>query len=254
MKLAAKLIIVVLAVVVLLTAVGSYFSVRRAFERFEQRQQQMARDAAEAMNEQLTEAWRQGGAEGLSATVDKTQLVEPKHRLRWVWSKQTQVANGQSQTTVVEQLLADGKVVSIEEIELDEVLGGPAVAVGIFLSVFNVHINRSPIDGRVEDVQYRKGRFHAAFSDVASAENEQNTLTIANSDFRVTCAQIAGIVARRIVCWKAPGDIVLRGERIGLIRFGSRVDLVVPAQARVEVRIGDKVKGGASKIAIMEKA
>ena len=140
---------------------------------------------------------------------------------------------------------ADGRVVRIEADSGD-------VAISIFLSLFNVHVNRSPIEGSVRNVEYRRGSYHAAFTDAASAENERNTLMIANRDFGVTCSQIAGLVARRIVCWKKSGDSVDRGERIGLIRFGSRVDLVIPASAALRVRVGDKVRGGSSTIAIME--
>ena len=140
---------------------------------------------------------------------------------------------------------ADGRVVRIET-------GSRGVEISIFLSLFNVHVNRSPIEGRVDDVRYRKGSFHAAYNNMASIENEQNTLTISNDDFGVTCSQIAGVVARRIVCWKGTGDSVLRGERVGLIRFGSRVDLIVPETAALNVRVGDRVRGGSSSIARME--
>jgi phosphatidylserine decarboxylase len=137
---------------------------------------------------------------------------------------------------------ADGRIVRIVE-------GDEGTEVSIFLSLFNVHINRSPIAGRVEAVEYRPGAYHTAFRDLAGAENERNTLTIRGADFAVTCSQIAGVVARRIVCWKQTGDQVERGERIGLIRFGSRVDLLLPPAARLEVRMGDRVRGGSSRIA-----
>jgi len=141
---------------------------------------------------------------------------------------------------------ADGRIVGVET-EADG-----STTVSIFLSLFNVHVNRSPIEGQVQKVQYRKGAFHMAFTDVSSAENERNTLTIANSDFGVTCAQIAGVLARRIVCWKGPGDTVGRGERIGLIRFGSRVELRMPRGVSLKVGAGDRVRGGASTIGVME--
>jgi phosphatidylserine decarboxylase len=140
---------------------------------------------------------------------------------------------------------ADGRVVRVEA-------GAGGVEVSIFLSLFDVHINRSPIEGQVQEVEYRSGSFHAAFRNAASAENERNTLTISNRDFAVTCSQIAGLVARRIVCWKKPGDAVGRGERIGLIRFGSRVDLTLPPSVALRIRVGDKVRGGSSTIAVME--
>lgn len=142
---------------------------------------------------------------------------------------------------------ADGRVVAIEG-------NGETVRISIFLSLFNVHINRSPIEGRVDSVVYTKGAFHPAFSDAAGAENERNTLTIAGSAFTVTCAQVAGVVARRIVCSKKPGDRVDRGERIGLIRFGSRVDLEIPRGCRMGVALGDRVRGGASTIAVMDES
>ncbi len=137
---------------------------------------------------------------------------------------------------------ADGRVVRIEK-------QGAATRISIFLSIFNVHVNRSPMGGTVADVEYRKGRFRAAFNHLASVENEQNTLTIRDNGLEIACSQIAGLVARRIVCWKKPGDSVRKGERIGLIRFGSRVDLLLPAQASPTVRVGDKVLGGSSAIA-----
>lgn len=140
---------------------------------------------------------------------------------------------------------ADGRIVRIAE-------GMGGIEVSIFLSLLDVHVNRAPIGGSVDRVEYRRGAYHMAFRDVASAENERNTLTIIGTDFAVTCSQIAGVVARRIVCWKKAGDAVRRGERIGLIRFGSRVDLVVPAGARLRVRTGDSVRGGSSTIAVVE--
>ena len=137
---------------------------------------------------------------------------------------------------------ADGRVVRIEN-------QGAATRISIFLSIFDVHVNRSPIGGTVTDVEYRKGRFRAAFNHLASVENERNTLTIRDNDVAIACSQIAGLVARRIVCWKKAGDAVRKGERIGLIRFGSRVDLLLPAKAVLTVQVGDKVRGGSSAIA-----
>jgi phosphatidylserine decarboxylase len=136
---------------------------------------------------------------------------------------------------------ADGKVVEIQQGEGD-------TRVSIFLSIFNVHINRSPINGRVTDVEYRAGRFRAAFNPLASVENEQNTLTLEGEGIRMECSQIAGIVARRLVCWSSPGSTLARGERFGLIRFGSRVELVLPPNVEILVQIGDKIHGGSSVI------
>ena len=136
---------------------------------------------------------------------------------------------------------ADGRIVRIEK-------DGAGNRISIFLSIFNVHVNRSPVAGEVVDVRYRRGRFRAAFNHLASVENEKNTLTIKGDEVTVVCSQIAGLVARRIVCWKSPGNRVRKGERIGLIRFGSRVDLTVPERVTIAVRIGDRVKGGSSTI------
>jgi phosphatidylserine decarboxylase len=135
---------------------------------------------------------------------------------------------------------ADGKVIRILA------LPDGAWQLSIFLSVLNVHINRSPIAGRVESVTYRTGKFLAAFDEKASVENEQNLIVINNGRHRIQFAQIAGILARRIVCWCKPGDQVGRGEKIGLIKFGSRVDVFFPPETRIQVKVGDKVKGGCS--------
>lgn len=136
---------------------------------------------------------------------------------------------------------ADGRVVSIER-------EGDTNRVSIFLSIFNVHVNRSPVAGEVVDVRYQRGRFRAAFNHLASVENEKNTLTITGDGVTVVCSQIAGLVARRIVCWKDAGHRVEKGERFGLIRFGSRVDLTLPQDVTVAVRVGDRVRGGSSTI------
>jgi phosphatidylserine decarboxylase len=137
---------------------------------------------------------------------------------------------------------ADGKIVGIAA-EPDG-----TTRVSIFLSVFNVHINRAPIAGEVESVQYLPGKFKVAFDPAASAENEQNVLVIRSGSDRIKFSQIAGILARRIVCWKKPGDLVAKGERVGLIKFGSRVDIFLPEHVALSVKLGDKVQGGASVI------
>lgn len=143
---------------------------------------------------------------------------------------------------------ADGKVVRV--VPLDEFDGMPGGhSISIFLSVFDVHVNRAPIGGRLEGLEYRRGRFKAAFDDEASRVNEQNVLTFRGDHGAVLVRQIAGLIARRVVCWKRPGDSVMRGELFGLIRFGSRVDVVVPGTARVRLKVGDRVKGGSSVLA-----
>ena len=137
---------------------------------------------------------------------------------------------------------ADGKIVGIAA-EPDNM-----TRVSIFLSVFNVHINRSPFGGEVESVHYLPGKFKVAFDAAASAENEQNVLVIRSGSDKIKFSQIAGILARRIVCWKKPGDSVAKGERIGLIKFGSRVDIFLPENVALSIKLGDKVQGGASVI------
>ena len=135
---------------------------------------------------------------------------------------------------------ADGRVVKISEAE------GGAQTISIFLNIFNVHVNRSPISGELKQLEYRRGRFKAAFDEEASRVNEQNVLTISGTHIQVVVRQIAGLIARRVVCWKKPGHQLQRGELIGLIRFGSRVDIVLPAQVKLRVKIGDRVSGGSS--------
>jgi len=141
---------------------------------------------------------------------------------------------------------ADGRVREIEPIELG---GARQTRIGIFLSVFDVHINRSPIAGRVTAVRYQKGKFKAAFKKSVSLENEQNRLTITGKTATVEVAQIAGLIARRIVCYKSQGETVSRGERIGLIKFGSKTDCLLPRDAEVQIKVGDHVRGGSTVIA-----
>ncbi len=137
---------------------------------------------------------------------------------------------------------ADGKIVRMVS------AADGTTQISIFLSIFNVHINRAPMEGRVENVEYRPGKFRAAFRESASLENEQNILVISNSRSRIRFSQIAGVLARRVVCWKKAGDVVMKGERIGLIKFGSRVDVFLPNDARPAVSLGEKVRGGTSVI------
>jgi len=120
--------------------------------------------------------------------------------------------------------------------------------VSIFLSPFNVHVNRSPIGGRITEIDYKSGKFLMATDARARLLNEQNTLTIRGADLTVECTQIAGILARRIVCWKKAGERVECGERFGMIKFGSRTDVVMPANVEVLVEQGTRVRGGISII------
>jgi phosphatidylserine decarboxylase len=142
---------------------------------------------------------------------------------------------------------ADGKVVGISAD------GGECKRISIFLNVFDVHVNRAPIAGQVMAVEYTKGQFLVASREIASSQNERNTLTIAGTiEGQSTCirfAQIAGLIARRIVCYKKPGDTVAKGERIGLIKFGSRVDIFLGPEWEIKVRAGQRVAGGSSILA-----
>jgi phosphatidylserine decarboxylase len=141
---------------------------------------------------------------------------------------------------------ADGRVTRVRPL-VPEDPDSPNV-VSIFLSPFDVHINRSPIAGTVTDVTYTRGKFLMATKEESSLINEQNALTIRGEELTVVCKQIAGVLARRIVCWKRAGDAVALGERIGLIKFSSRTDLVLPPNVRLEVSEGTRVRGGATII------
>lgn len=136
---------------------------------------------------------------------------------------------------------ADGRVIKVERAR-DPYAQREAIMVSVFMNVFNVHSNRSPVDGTVEQVQYFPGRFFNADMDKASAENERNAVVLTTGDGQtVTFVQIAGLVARRILCYIKAGDVLTRGQRYGFIRFGSRVDVYLPLTATVRVSIGDKV-------------
>jgi phosphatidylserine decarboxylase len=141
---------------------------------------------------------------------------------------------------------ADGKVVQVMPAPAGSPLGPGAWQISIFLSVFDVHINRAPIGGRVSRVDYHKGEFLPAFDHKASTRNEQNTVTIQDGNTSVVFKQIAGLIARRIVFTKRVDDPVTRGERVGMIKFGSRVDVFLPADFKVVAKVGDRVQGGVS--------
>ena len=140
---------------------------------------------------------------------------------------------------------ADGKVTRIGP--ANTAADSPTV-VSIFLSPLDVHINRSPIPGKIVNVLYSPGKFLMATNEKASLVNEQNALTIQGEKITVVCKQIAGILARRIVCWKAAGDSLGLGERFGMIKFSSRTDVILPANVRVTVKEGDRVRGGTTVI------
>jgi phosphatidylserine decarboxylase len=142
---------------------------------------------------------------------------------------------------------ADGRVTRIESDE-------NAKFVSVFLSPIDVHINRSPIEGTISKVEYVYGKKKPATSNTASFENERNSLTIENESISVVCTQIAGVLARRIVCWNSVGDHLERGQRFGLIKFSSRTDLMMPKSVELCVNVGDRVKGGETVIAKYESA
>ncbi len=144
---------------------------------------------------------------------------------------------------------ADGRVISIEAVD-DPYGQRPALKISVFMNVFNVHSNRSPVDGVVERVEYFPGKFFNADLDKASEANERNALLIrAANGSLVTCVQVAGLIARRILCYVAGGAAVAKGQRFGFIRFGSRVDLYLPPDTCPEVVIGDKVKAAVTVVA-----
>jgi phosphatidylserine decarboxylase len=154
---------------------------------------------------------------------------------------------------------ADGMVSDLTDIPQSDLLGGPAVRVGIFLSVFNVHVNRSPCTGKVISVKYQPGKFFNALSHAkASEQNESNTLVLADAASGRPIAvvkQIVGAIARRIVCTAAEGDTLQRGQRIGMIKFGSRTELFIPKSLdpQIRVSVGQKVRGAIDVIAVLRK-
>ncbi|MFL6466810.1 MAG: phosphatidylserine decarboxylase [Pyrinomonadaceae bacterium] len=137
---------------------------------------------------------------------------------------------------------ADGRITRIDQTE-------DGKNVSVFLSPLDVHINRSPIEGTISKIEYVLGRKLPATNNNASFLNERNSLTIENKDISVVCTQIAGVLARRIVCWNKAGDLLKRGERFGLIKFSSRTDLLMPHSVELCVNVGDRVKGGETVIA-----
>ena len=139
---------------------------------------------------------------------------------------------------------ADGRVVKAAPV--DSSVDASPTQISIFLSPMNVHINRSPIAGEIADVVYKPGAFHIASRDIASIENEQNVVTVRGEKLTIVFRQIAGVIARRIVLWKKKGDRVGLGERVGLMKFSSRMDVILPAEVEVLVREGDRVVGGVS--------
>jgi len=144
---------------------------------------------------------------------------------------------------------ADGKVTDISVMEVGD---ERRTRVSIFLNVFNVHVNRAPAAGKISDVQYQKGKFGNAMGAISAEQNEQNIVTLQTEYGTMVFKQIAGLLARRIVFTKKVGDRVARGERVGLIKFGSRTDVIFAADAQMKVSVGDSVKGGSTVLAIAQ--
>jgi phosphatidylserine decarboxylase len=142
---------------------------------------------------------------------------------------------------------ADGRVMGVVEED-------GQWRISIFLSVFNVHVNRAPVGGKVSAVTYTPGQFRAAYRQEASSVNEANSLTLEHHPYRIVVKQIAGLIARRIVCRVQVGAVLEKGQRYGLIRFGSRTDLVLPREAEVRIRVGDRVRGGETVLAILKES
>lgn len=145
----------------------------------------------------------------------------------------------------------DGKVTDIVAVEVN---GEPRTRISIFLNIFNVHVNRSPIAGLIRSVEYRTGKFGNAMGSISAEANEQNIVTVEGDGQTVIFKQIAGLLARRIVFTKKVGDTAARGERVGLIKFGSRVDVIFTSESAVSVKIGDHVAGGSTILAIARVA
>ena len=142
----------------------------------------------------------------------------------------------------------DGKVTDVSPVTVE---GVQRTRISVFLSVFDVHVNRSPVSGVIREVRYQRGKFLNAMNPASAVENEQNVVTVEAEGHTVIFKQIAGVLARRIVFTKKVGDRVARGERVGLIKFGSRVDLLFDASASLQVKPGDRVKGGATVMAYL---
>jgi len=144
---------------------------------------------------------------------------------------------------------ADGRVLRVEDVSAEPLCEGPRKKISIFMNVFNVHVNRAPCSGRIESIRYHPGRFLSADLDKASELNEKNAIHIrTDSGIDILTVQIAGLIARRIVCWVQEGMQIRKGERFGMIRFGSRLEVFLPPDSEIRVREGDRVKAGETLI------
>jgi len=148
---------------------------------------------------------------------------------------------------------ADGRIVQAGIVSTNPFIPGDCYKIGIFMSVFNVHVNRIPFSGVIKSISYQPGRFHPADKDAASAQNEYNAVVLETDQNQKICfVQIAGLIARRIICGIREGESVIRGQRFGMICFGSRVDVYLPPNAKVQISIGDKVAAGYSILGVIE--
>ena len=148
---------------------------------------------------------------------------------------------------------ADGKLIMITEVDEPSFIGGRAIRLSIFMNVFNVHVNRYPVDGVVKYVHYNKGKFFNAAAEKSSLENEQMSVGIESGRYRIMVRQIAGLIARRIVTYSKQGETVKQGDRMGIIRFGSRVDVFLPVASSLRARIGDITVAGVTVLAELPK-
>ena len=147
---------------------------------------------------------------------------------------------------------ADGRIIIVEKLFDEKFTKQEAYKVSIFMNVFNVHVNRAPFSGTVEEVQYQPGKFYSADTQKGGLENEYCAMIFSGPEGqKIGCVQIAGLIARRIICWMEPGDSMNKGQRVGLIRFGSRVDLYLPLSTVVSVKVGDRVTAGESIIGVL---
>lgn len=148
---------------------------------------------------------------------------------------------------------ADGKVILIKETEENELLNEKALKVSIFMSPFNVHVNRAPCNGVVKDVKHYPGKFLAAFKPESSISNEHITMLLESEHGKIVVRQVAGFLARRAVCRVKPGDLLKQGQRYGIIKFSSRLDIFLPLNSQIKVKLNDKVKAGETVLGIIEK-
>ena len=148
---------------------------------------------------------------------------------------------------------ADGRIIEIKEVAEERILKNQSLKISIFMNVFNVHVNRIPYSGKIVDILYNKGKFVSANKEKASLENEQNAVLLETPEGKkILFVQIAGLIARRIACWVEKGDLVERGQRFGLIRFGSRVDIYLPLGVKLHVSLGDKTKAGTTILGVLK--